>query len=98
MFAEDPIGINVEIMGKQHKFSCSAEQAEDFKQAAANLAVICDDIKQQKGMATNERTLLVASINLSYSLLVANNQVNRFQDGQAALISTLKNSLSQVNK
>jgi hypothetical protein len=49
-------------------------------------------------MATNERTLLVASINLSYSLLVANNKVNCIQDGQAALISTLKNSLSQVNK
>lgn len=97
MFAEDPIGISVEIMGKQHQFSCSAEQAEDLKQAAANLAVICDDIKQQKGMAANERTLLVASINLSYSLLVANNKVNRYQHGEAALISTLKNSLNQVD-
>ena len=93
MFAEDPIGINVEIMGKQHKFSCSAEQAEDFKQAAANLAVICDDIKQQKGMATNERTLLVASINLSYSLLMANNELKRHQQGQNALIATLKSAL-----
>ena len=93
MFAEDPIGINVEIMGKQHKFSCSAEQAEDFKQAAANLAVICDDIKQQKGMATNERTLLVASINLSYSLLMANNKIECFQQKQASLISSLKSAL-----
>lgn len=98
MFAEDPISISVEVMGKQHQFSCSAEQAEDLKQAAANLAVICDDIKQQKGMATNERTLLVASINLSYSLLVANNQIKRYQHGQSALITTLKNSLSQADE
>ena len=97
MFAEDPIRISVEIMGKQHQFSCPAEQAEDLKQAAANLAVICDDIKHQKGMATTERMLLVASINLSYSLLVANNQIKRNQHGQSALIKTLKNSLSQVD-
>ena len=95
MFAEAPIGISIEIMGKQHQFSCSAEQAEDLKQAASDLAVMCDDIKQQNGMASSERTLLVAAINLSYSLLVANNKIKRYQHGQTSLISTLKSTLNQ---
>jgi cell division protein ZapA (FtsZ GTPase activity inhibitor) len=93
MFAEDSTGISIEMMGKQHRFSCSAEQAEDLKQAASSLAVMCDDIKQQKGMASSERALLVASINLSYSLLMANNEIKRNQHGQNALISTLKGAL-----
>ncbi|MBL4900553.1 MAG: cell division protein ZapA [Colwellia sp.] len=93
MFAEDSIGISIEIMGKQHQFSCSAEQAKDLKQAASNLAALCDDIKQQKGMASNERALLVASVNLSHSLLKANNEIKRYLHGQDALISTLKGAL-----
>jgi len=93
MLAEDSTGISIEIMGKQHRFSCSAEQAEDLKQAASSLVVMCDDIKQQKGMASSERALLVASINLSYSLLMANNEIKRNQHGQDALISTLKGAL-----
>jgi len=92
MLAEDSKGISIEIMGKRHQFSCSAEQAEDLKQAASQLAVMCDDIKQ-KGMASSERALLVASINLSYSLLMANNKIKRYQHGQDALIAKLKNAL-----
>ena len=93
MFGDDSKGISIDIMGQQHKFSCSAEQAEDLKQAASDLAVMCEDIKQQKGMASSERALLVASINLSYSLLMANNKIKRYQHGQDALISTLKSAL-----
>jgi len=93
MLVEDSKGISIEIMGKQHQFSCSAEQAEDLKLAASNLAVMCDDIKQQKGTASNERALLVASINLSYSLLIANNKIKHHQHGQDALITKLKSAL-----
>ncbi|HCM47017.1 MAG TPA: cell division protein ZapA [Colwellia sp.] len=93
MIAEDSKGISIEIMGKQHQFSCSAEQAEDLNQAAHSLAVMCADIKKQKGTANSERALLVASINLSYSLLMANNKLKYFQHGQNALISTLKSAL-----
>ncbi|MBL4823352.1 MAG: cell division protein ZapA [Colwellia sp.] len=97
MFAEDPKGISIEIMGKQHQFSCSAEKAEGLKQAVDSLAAMCDDIKQQKGMASSERALLVASVNLSYSLLIANNEIKRYQQGQDALISTLKKALYQTD-
>lgn len=93
MLVEDSKGISIEIMGKQHLFSCSAEQAEDLKQAASDLAVMCNDIKQQKGTASNERALLVASINLSYSLLMANNKIEHVQHGQDALIAKLKSAL-----
>ncbi|MBA6231652.1 MULTISPECIES: cell division protein ZapA [unclassified Colwellia] len=93
MLTQDSNGISIEIMGKQHQFSCSAEQAEDLKQAASKLAVMCEDIKQQRGNASSERALLVASINLSYSLLMANNKIERYQHGQEALISTLKSAL-----
>lgn len=93
MFAEDSIGISIEVMGKQYPFSCSAEQAENLQQAARNLTNMCEDIKKQKGMANNERALLVASINLSYSLLMANDEIKRCQHGQDALISTLKSAL-----
>jgi cell division protein ZapA len=92
MIAEDSKGISIEIMGKKHQFTCSAEQAEDLNQAANSLAVMCDDIKQ-KGVANSERALLVASINLSYSLLMANNKISHYQHGQDALISTLKSAL-----
>jgi len=93
MLVEDTKGLSIEIMGKQHQFSCSAEQAEDLKQAASYLAVMCEDIKQQKGTASSERALLVAAINLSYSLLMANNKVKRYHHGQDALISKLKSAL-----
>lgn len=93
MFAKDSIGISIEVMGKQHQFSCSAQQAEGLKQAANNLSAMCEDIKKQKGMASSERALLVASINLSYSLLMANNKLKRHQQGQDALIATLKSAL-----
>lgn len=93
MFAENSKGISIEFMGKQHQISCSAEQAEDLKQAVSNLAALCDNIKQQKGAASSERALLVASINLSYSLLMANNNIERYQHGQDTLIAKLKSAL-----
>jgi cell division protein ZapA (FtsZ GTPase activity inhibitor) len=93
MSAEDSKGIRVQIMGKQHQFACSDEDAEDLKQAARKLALMCDEIKKNTGEVNNERALLVASINLSYSLLVANNKIDRYQQGHDALISTLKSAL-----
>jgi len=93
MIAEDSKGISIEIMGKQHQFSCSAEQAEDLNQAANSLAIMCADIKKKNSTVNSERALLVASINLSYSLLMANNKLKRTQHGQDALISTLKSAL-----
>jgi cell division protein ZapA (FtsZ GTPase activity inhibitor) len=93
MFAEDSKGVSIEIMGKQHRFTCSNENEEDLKQAANDLAVMCDDIKKNSGVANSERALLIASINLSYSLLMANNKIDRNQHRQAVLISTLKNAL-----
>ena len=93
MFARDSKGISIEIMGKQHQFSCSAEQAEDLKHAASQLAGICNDIKQQAGTINNERILLVASINLSYSLLMANNEMKSCQQGHKTLITALETAL-----
>ena len=93
MFAEDSKGISIQIMGKQHRFTCSSENEEDLKLAASNLASMCDDIKSSTGVGNSERALLIASINLSYSLLMANNEIDRYQHGQDALISTLKSAL-----
>jgi len=93
MILDDSKGISIEIMGKQHQFTCSVEQAEDLHQAANNLAVMCADIKQNTSSTNTERALLVASINLSYSLLMANNKIEDYQLGQNALISTLKSAL-----
>jgi len=93
MFVGDSNGISVEIMGKQHQFSCSAEQAEDLKLAANQLAAMCNDIKQQAGSGNNERALLVASINLSYSLLMANNNIESSHQRQNTLITALTAAL-----
>jgi cell division protein ZapA len=93
MLVEDSKGISIEIMGKQHQFFCPAEQIEDLKQAASNLAAMCDDIKKQKSTASSERALLVASVNLSYSLLMANNKIELSQHEQKALILKLKSAL-----
>ena len=93
MFAEDSKSINIQIMGKQHQFTCSSEDVEDLKQAANKLAAMCDDIKKNTGVVSSERALLVASINLSYSLLMANNKIERYQHKQNTLISTLKSPL-----
>ncbi|MBA6291365.1 cell division protein ZapA [Colwellia sp. MB3u-70] len=93
MLVEDSKKISIEIMGKQHQFFCPAEQVEDLKQAASNLAAMCDDIKKQKGTASSERALLVASVNLSYSLLMANNKIKLSQHEQETLILKLKSAL-----
>jgi cell division protein ZapA (FtsZ GTPase activity inhibitor) len=93
MLVEDSKGISIEIMGKQHQFFCPAEQVEDLKQAVSNLVAMCDDIKKQKSTASSERALLVASVNLSYSLLMANNKIKLSQDEQEALILKLKSAL-----
>ena len=50
-------------------------------------------LNNKKVRASSERTLLVASINLSYSLLMANNEIERYQHGQEALIAKLKSAL-----
>jgi len=93
MLPKDSTAISIKVMGKCHQLACSAEQAEDLKQAVKELAVMCDDIKQQKGGASSERTLLLASINLSYSLMMAKNEIERYQHGQEALIAKLKNTV-----
>ena len=46
MLAEDSKSISIQIMGKQHQFTCSSEDEEDLKQAANKLAAMCDDIKK----------------------------------------------------
>jgi len=93
MTVEDAKGISIELMGKRHQFTCSAEQSEDLHKAAIKLAEMCEDIKLKSGSVNNERALLVAAINLSYSLLMANNKIDSYQLGQDALISTLKSAL-----
>jgi cell division protein ZapA len=92
MSAKDSKGISINILGKQHQFACSAEQEEDLKQAANRLAAMCNDIKQQPGSKSSERALLVASLNLSYSLLMANNKVEDYQQGHNALLAKLVNA------
>ncbi|NQZ88198.1 MAG: cell division protein ZapA [Saccharospirillaceae bacterium] len=93
MSAEDSKSISINIMGKQHQFACSAEQAEDLMQAATKLAAMCNDIKQQPGSRSNEQALLVASLNLSYSLMMANNKVDHYQQGHDALLTKLVNAI-----
>jgi len=93
MLSKDSKGIRIKVMGKQHQLSCSAGQKEDLQQAVKNLGVMCEDIKQKKGGASSERTLLLASINLSYLLLLANNKVERYQNAQEDLIAKLQNTL-----
>ena len=93
MTVEDSKGISINIMGQQHQFACSAEQAEDLTQAATKLAAMCNDIKQQPGSRSNEHALLVASLNLSYSLMMANNKVDHYQQGHDALLSKLVNAI-----
>jgi cell division protein ZapA len=93
MSAKDSKGISIDIMGKQHQFACSAEQAEDLKQAASKLAAMCNDIRQQPGSRSSERALLVASINLSYALLMANNKIERYQQGHNALLTRLESAV-----
>jgi cell division protein ZapA (FtsZ GTPase activity inhibitor) len=93
MSVEDSKGISINIMGKQHQFACSAEQAENLKQAANRLAAMCNDIKQQPGSKSSESALLVASLNLSYSLLMADNKIERYQQGHNALLATLENAI-----
>lgn len=93
MSAEDCKGISVQILGREHQFTCSAEEVEDLKQAASNLAAMCDDIKLQSNTASSERALLVASINLSHSLLMANKIIESDRHKQSALIAKLKSIL-----
>ncbi|WP_281561452.1 cell division protein ZapA [Thalassomonas sp. RHCl1] len=90
MPADNSRGICVEIMGKQHQFACPADQEEGLKQAATNLDVMFRDIKQQSGMASNERALLVAALNLSHQLLTANNKIDVCQQRLGALAASLK--------
>lgn len=85
-------GICVEIMGKQHQFACPADQEEGLKQAATNLDVMFRDIKQQSGMANNERALLVAALNLSHQLLSANSKIDTYQQRLGALVTSLKSA------
>lgn len=93
MLAENSKGVSIDIMGKQHQFACSAEQTEDLKQAIHKLTMMCNDIKQQSESGNNERALLVAAVNLSYSLLIANNKIEDYQQGQSDLLAKLKCAL-----
>jgi cell division protein ZapA len=85
--------ISVEVMGRLHQFTCSAEQEEGLKQAASNLDVMFKDIKQQSSVGNNERALLVAALNLSYQLLIANGTLEQHQHSHNSLINKLKLSV-----
>ena len=90
MPAENSRGISVEIMGKQHQFACPADQEEGLKQAATKLDVMFRDIKQQSGIASNERALLVAALNLSHQLLTANYKIDTYQQRLGSLVDSLQ--------
>ena len=54
---------------------------------------MCNDIQQQPGSKSSESALLVASLNLSYSLLIANNTMEQALQEQNELIAKLKHVL-----
>ena len=92
MPADNSRGICVEIMGKQHQFACPADQEEGLKLAATNLDVMYRDIKQQSGIASNERALLVAALNLSHQLLTANDKLDSCQQKLTTLVASLQSA------
>lgn len=93
MFSEDDKGICIDILGKRHKFSCDEDQANDLLKAADDLSTLCREIKQKNTM-TSEQTLLVAAMNLSYSLMKANTTLEENVNKQSALIAKLKSALT----
>ncbi|WDE05876.1 cell division protein ZapA [Thalassomonas viridans] len=92
MPAENSKGISVEIMGKQHQFACPADQEEGLKLAATHLDVMFRDIKEQSGIASNERALLVAALNLSHQLLTANNTLDGYQQRLSNMVAGLQSA------
>lgn len=90
MLSENEDGISVDILGKQHKFSCSESKANDLQKAANELAAMCLELKQKKSTMNNEQTLLVAAMNLSYSLLTTNAALEENINQQKALIAKLQ--------
>lgn len=88
MFSENSEGISIDILGKTHKFACASTQVTDLTQAANDLAAMCEKVKAQKNMS-NEQALLVAAVNLSYSLLKANTVLEESNNKQQTLIEKL---------
>lgn len=86
-------GISVQILGRQHTFSCPEEQEISLIKAANDLDGLLKDIKKQSGSANNERVLLVAALNLSHQLLIANNKDNEYCHRLDALINIIKTAL-----
>lgn len=87
-------GIYVQIMGQKHQFSCPREQEPDLLKAAQALDDLFWETKKTTG--TNERTLLMVALNLSYQLLSANNQAEvgdkKLKNMIESLTLSLKNS------
>lgn len=91
MTAENSKGISVDIMGKQHVFACPADQEEDLRLAAANLDEMFKEIVGKKDSSHNERSLLVAALNLSYQLMMANRDMDKVNSTIDKLVHTLSN-------
>ncbi|SFC45140.1 cell division protein ZapA [Pseudoalteromonas denitrificans] len=88
-------GIKVEIMGQQHQFACPQGQEDALLKAAKQLDKMFWDIKQRSGIRNNDRALLMAALNLSNELALANQTLETNQQQLNSLVSSLNDALTE---
>ncbi|MGX1113315.1 cell division protein ZapA [Pseudoalteromonas sp. MBR-15] len=89
--------VTVELLGKEHEFSCPPGQENALVAAAQHLNDLVDQMKQRSSVRNEQKALLMAALHLSHELLEAQSQQAKQEQQHDSLIDKLSQYLDQTH-
>ncbi|KPM84202.1 MULTISPECIES: cell division protein ZapA [Pseudoalteromonas] len=86
--------VTVELLGKEHEFSCPPGQEHALVAAAQNLNDLVEQMKQRSSVRNDQKALLMAALHLSHELLEVKSQQAEQEQQHDSLIDKLSQHLS----
>ena len=81
--------VTVELLGKEHEFSCPPGQEHALVAAAQNLNDLVEQMKQRSSVRNDQKALLMAALHLSHELLEVKSQQAEQEQQHDSLIDKL---------
>ncbi len=94
-----PESLTINIMSKDYRVACPAEEVDSLKASARLLNDKLNEIKQQGSVIGTERIAIMAALNMSHEILrgesvtAAHNDINQRIE---ALSSRIENSMREI--
>ncbi|MCF7519629.1 MULTISPECIES: cell division protein ZapA [Pseudoalteromonas] len=85
--------VAVELLGKEHEFSCPEGQEKALVGAAQHLNDLVEQMKQRSAVRNEQKALLMAALHLSHELLEVKSQQAKQEQQHDSLIDKLSQHL-----